>query len=177
MFCYYWRNLFFIPHCYHCLCIKPNWGFSTCILLSISSFSLFPIFLVLWVDSASSWAPISACALSSTGDRLRASPGLWDRCQPGHSFAHTLQCLPVRRARGARAHTECRRGVLVWDHPLLLAEAPATLEALPALLSAAKSTDQTSLLWENKHHQPKAHHANVLHKAECDTFTSKYNLF
>lgn len=53
-------------------------------------------------------------------------------------------------------HSPCRGGLLVWHHPLLLAQAPGTPAALPALLPAAKSTKKTSLLWENTHHWPQS---------------------
>lgn len=161
MFCYYWRNLFVIPHCYHCLSINPNWLFSTRIILAISSFSWFPILLGGFSShfSPCPGSPFHRPALvtvSASHQALGRVPARLFLC----SHAPVLLHLAVQR--GARAHAEGRRGVLVWDHP--------------ALLSADRGTKQTSLVWENKHHQPKAHNANVLHKAECDASTSKYNL-
>lgn len=145
----------------------------------------FPYFLFFW---CSEWIqhsaqlpfqPVPWLSLppASPGDSVPASHRALGQV-PAWQFLCPHTPVPPQLAvkRGARAHTACRRAGLGWDHPLLLAEAPGTPAALPALLSPAKSTGQTSLVWENKHHQSKAHNANVLHKAVCDTFTSKYDL-
>lgn len=99
-------------------------------------------------------------------------------CGTGASLAAPLltgsSAAPARRAPQG-LHTR-RAGGESWCETFP-SSSQRHLAALPALLSAAKSTEQTSLLWENKHHQPKAHQANVLYNAECDTFISKYNLF
>lgn len=138
MFCYYWKTLlfptaitvfssiptdgFYLYHSCHQFIFRVSRPFGALGGFSIQLSSHF---------SPCPGSPFLQPALVT--DSLPATR-LWDRCQPGCAFAHTMQCLC--------AHTECRRGVLVWDHPLLLTQAPGTPTALPAPLSAAKSTKQ-----------------------------------
>lgn len=138
MLCYYWKTLLF-PTAITVFSSIPTDGFHPYHSCPSVHFPCFPSFWCSgWVQHPAQLpfqlVPWLSLPPASTGDRLPASHHLWDRCQPGCAFAHTPQCLC--------AHTECRRGVLVWDHPLLLTQAPSTPTALPAPLSAAKSTKQ-----------------------------------
>lgn len=75
-------------------------------------------------------------------------------------------------------HSPCRGGLLVWHHPLLLAQAPGTHQQLfQPFCQLPRAQRKPPCSGKTLTTDPKAHNANVLHKAECDIFTSKYNLF
>jgi len=96
---------------------------------------------------------------------------LRDSCQPGFSHASKLPCRSISLCSMKLVH-KSNAGVECWCKTTRCSSQRhlAHRWLFHVLLPAARTIKHTSLLWANKHHQPKAHNAS-----KHDVFTSKYD--